>query len=198
MDGAQKAAVGLFAAWCVNDLEEWFTLASTTRQTLGRVPSWVPLPEQVRRRGLSDAHGRLAITLMGGAFFAASAAGVVTRGRSPLFRGALLGFGLHGYGHLAISAAARGYTSGAVSAAVTVIPYWHWARKVLADHDLPDHDRAAVRYALLGLPLLAGAHAVAYAVLRDRSLGSGQPRHDATSTASDRRLILRCAPVTKL
>ncbi|MCL2454702.1 MAG: HXXEE domain-containing protein [Micrococcales bacterium] len=171
MDDVQKAAAGLFAAWCVNDLEEWFTLASTSRRMLDRVPSWVPLPEQVRRRGLSDAHGRMAITLVGGAFLAASAAGVVTRGRSPLFRGALLGFGLHGYSHLAMSAAARGYTSGVVTAAVTVIPYWHRARKVLAEHGLSDHDRAALRYALLGLPLLAGAHVVTYVVLRDRSLG---------------------------
>ncbi|MCL2850384.1 MAG: HXXEE domain-containing protein [Micrococcales bacterium] len=171
MDDVQKAAAGLFAAWCVNDLEEWFTMASTSREAVARVPSWVPLPRQVRTRGLSDAHSRVAISVMGVAFAAASAAGVVTRGRSPVFRGALLGFGLHGYGHLLASALTRGYTSGAVSAATTVIPYWHWARKVLADHDLSDHDRGAITYALAAVPVLLGAHGLAYAIVRDRSLG---------------------------
>ncbi|MCL2466143.1 MAG: HXXEE domain-containing protein [Micrococcales bacterium] len=171
MDDVQKAAAGLFAAWCVNDLEEWFTLSSTSRLAVDRIPGWVPIPDELRRRGLSDAHGRLAIALVGVAFAAASTAGVVTRGRSPLFRGALLGFGLHGYGHLASSVATRGYTSGAVTAATTVIPYWHWARKVLATHDLCDHDRSALTSALALLPLVPAAHLAAYAILRDRSLG---------------------------
>ncbi|ORV08573.1 HXXEE domain-containing protein [Mycobacterium celatum] len=55
----------------------------------------------------------------------------------------LLGFGVHGVGHLALTAANRGYTPGVVTAPTVVIPFSLWACQSLARagvrrHDAPD------------------------------------------------------------
>ena len=171
MSELSHAAGAFFAVWCVNDAEEWFTYPGTTKRLLRRLPRWLPVPEAVRQRGLSPAHTRRAIALMGVAALTSGLAGVATHGRSALFRGALLALGVHGYLHLGLSVAARGYTSGAASAATVVIPYWHWSRRVLARHGLSDHDGPAVRVALLALPLLAAVHAVTFAMMGDDALG---------------------------
>ena len=171
MSDLGRAAGTFFAAWCANDAEEWLTYSGTTKHMLNRLPHWVPVPEAVRQRGLSPAYTHRAIGLMGAAALTAGLVGVRTQGRSALFRGALLALGVHGYGHLGFSLVTRGYTTGVVSAVGVVIPYWHWARRVLARHGLSDHDRPAVRVALLVLPLLAAVHAVTFVTMGDDALG---------------------------
>jgi hypothetical protein len=92
----------------------------------------------------------------------AAALGVRSEARSPVFRGVLLGFGLHGFGHLAMAAAARQYVSGLVTAPTMVIPFWLWARRELAKEGIADVDRTTIAVAAAGIPLLLGTHALMY------------------------------------
>lgn len=163
-----RIAAGLLAAWAVHDLEELLTMRRTARELLPRLPRWVPIPHELRRDGLEQRHINLAVALMGLAMATASAAGVRSGGRSPLFRGALLGFGVHGFTHIAMALAARRYVTGVATAPTVVIPFWLWARRELAWAGVRDDDRAAVLAALAFLPLVPGAHAAAHRLLRGR------------------------------
>jgi len=73
---------------------------------LKNVPTRVPRPQALRQHGASQAHVNTAITMMGLVMGLAAYLGVRSAGRSLSFRGAILGFGSHGFGHLAISAIA--------------------------------------------------------------------------------------------
>ena len=76
----------------------------------------------------------------------------------------MLGFGLHGFGHLAIAAARRGGTfSGAATAPTMVIPFWLWARKELAKEGITDVDRlTSMAIAAAGAPMTLAMHALTY------------------------------------
>lgn len=104
--------MALLAAWAAHDAEEWFTIGP-----------WA------RTRGIpvSDGRARSAIVVMGVAVAVASFDGARTGGRSSLFQSALLAFGLHGFGHLALSVGVRGYSPGVVTAPLVVVPFWRWA-----------------------------------------------------------------------
>jgi hypothetical protein len=162
-----KVAVGLFATWALSDLEELWTMSRSSRQVLPRLPAALPIPDRVRRNGVSQRHVNAGIATMGLVMGAAAVAGVRSGGRSPLFRGALLGFGVHGFGHLAMTAAARRYVSGAVTAPTMVIPYWLWARRELARERIPEADAATVAVAVAGIPVVLGVHALMYRILDD-------------------------------
>lgn len=171
MDDLDRACVGLLVAWTVHDLEELATMPRESRRVMGRLPRWVPLPEGFRDRGLSQREVALAIASVGAVMAGASLAGLRTRGRSPLFRGAVLAFGLHGVGHLAASIGTRGYTTGVATAPLVVLPYWLHARRVLGRHGLPEGDGPAVAVALAGVPLTVAAHLLSCSVLGSRALG---------------------------
>jgi hypothetical protein len=143
MQPTTRISLGLFAAWTCHDLEELFTMHENSRVVAARMPDWVPIPDDVRRDGLSQRHVNLGISLMGTYVAGASALGVRSRGRSRLFRGLLLAFGLHGFGHLGATAALRQYTAGVATSPTIVIPYWLWARRALAREGLSDRDRTA-------------------------------------------------------
>jgi Protein of unknown function with HXXEE motif len=143
MQRTRTISLGLFAAWACHDLEELFTMRETSRAVAARIPDSVPVPEDVRQGGLSQQHVQLAMALMGTYVAAASAVGVRSRGRSHLFRGVLLAFGLHGFGHIGLTAALRQYTSGVATSPTIVIPYWLWARRALAREGLSDRDGTA-------------------------------------------------------
>ncbi|GGM94942.1 hypothetical protein GCM10010106_49590 [Thermopolyspora flexuosa] len=163
-----RIAAGLLAAWAVHDLEEVLTMRRSAAGILPNLPAWVPIPEELRREGLSQRQINLAVTLMGVAIATASAAGVRSGCRSPLFRGALLGFGVHGFTHIAMALAARRYVTGVATAPTVVIPFWLWARRELAKAGIRDDDRAAVLAALAFLPVVPGVHAAAHRLLRRR------------------------------
>jgi hypothetical protein len=165
---ATKVSLGLFATWAISDLEELWTMSRSSRVLVRRVPRFVPLPESIRRNGFPPAHVAAGIAAMGVVMAAAAAAGVRSEGRSALFRGALLGFGLHGFGHLGMAAVARGYVSGAATAPTMVIPFWLWARRELARESITDVDARAVAVAAAGVPVTIGIHLLMYKLLRRR------------------------------
>ncbi|MFL1897796.1 HXXEE domain-containing protein [Streptomyces tauricus] len=166
MKRTTKVSVGLFVTWAVSDLEEVWTMSRTSKVVLRTLPSAVPIPEPLRREGISQRHVVSGIGVAATVMAAAMVQGVRSEGRSPVFRGALLGFGLHGFGHLAMAAAARQYVSGVVTAPTMVIPYWLWARNALAKAGIRDIDGTAVAVAAAGMPMLLGAHALMYRLRR--------------------------------
>jgi Protein of unknown function with HXXEE motif len=167
MQRTTTVSLGLFAAWACHDLEELFTMRETSRVVAARMPDWVPIPDDVRRDGLSQQHVNLGISLMGAYLAGVSAVGVRSRGRSRLFRSALLAFALHGFGHIAASAALRRYTTGVATSPTIVIPYWLWARRALAREGLSDREGTA-RRASATLLLLPVVHVATRLLLKAR------------------------------
>ena len=162
MRSSTKVSLGLLVTWAISDIEELATMSRTSQQLLARLPDRVPVPGPLRRAGVSPSQFLAVFGMMGAAMGTATVLGIRSEGRSVVFRGALLGFGLHGFGHLAAAAAARQYVSGAVTAPTMVIPFWLWARRELARDGLTDTDRAAVAVAAAGVPMALGMHALAY------------------------------------
>jgi len=162
-----KVALGLFATWAVSDVEELWTMRRSSREMLPRIPKVVPIPPKLRQEGVSQRHVTAGIATMGVLMGSAAALGVRSQGRSAIFRGVLLGFGLHGFGHLGMTLAARRYVTGALTAPTMVIPYWLWARRELAKEGISDADRAATAVAIAGMPLLMGVHVLMYKLFKD-------------------------------
>lgn len=125
-------AWGLFAAWAMHDAEEWLTLPAQSKDAIALVPTWVPLPEDLRRTGVTRTHFEASLAVMAGLMAAASVAGARTGGRSRAFQWALDAYGLHGIGHLASAVLLRRCTSGSVTSALVVLPFWLWARRELS------------------------------------------------------------------
>ncbi|MGW6499815.1 HXXEE domain-containing protein [Nonomuraea angiospora] len=178
---------GLLAAWAVHDVEELATMAGWTRSARPRLEErlpWVPW----ERLEVSQRHVNVAIGLMGGVMAGASALGARTGGRSPVFQAALLGFGAHGVMHLAQAAVTRGYTPGAVTAPVVVVPFSVWAWRRLRAEGVPVRTGASGWAGLAALPVvLAGVHTAAHALTRPRSPepeGSPPRSTAATRTAA--------------
>ena len=166
----RKAATwGLFLAWLANDIEEWFTMSRWSKKNAenhrGRGlpgPAWLG-------QEMTPIQSRTAISMMGLLILAASARGARTGGESPFFQSALVGFGAHGVGHLALSAAYRGYTPGVLTAPAVVIPYSWWAWRELGRAGVPRNTaRAWLGSAVLLPASLVTAHYLAH-LLTDRS-----------------------------
>ncbi|MFI1990987.1 HXXEE domain-containing protein [Actinoplanes sp. NPDC020271] len=162
-----KIAAGLFLTWALSDLEELWTMSRSSRYVLPRLPAVLPIPQRLRRDGVSQRHVSASIAMMGLLIGAASVEGARTQGRSPFFRGVLLAYGLHGFGHLGMVAVARRYVSGALTAPVIVIPYWLWARRELTRQGVAEVDVAAVAVAVAGPVMLMGVHALMYRLMHD-------------------------------
>lgn len=151
------AAWGLLAAWTLHDAEELATMASWAREHRSELTERFPwIPEGVWE--LDQRHVTVAIGLMGALVACAAASGP----KSALYRAAVTSFGVHGVIHLAQAAAMRGYTPGAVTAPLVVIPYSVWAWRRLEDRRLP-------AWSWLLLPLaLGGVHAAAHVLTKPR------------------------------
>lgn len=160
----RRASIGLFLAWALHDAEEYLTMAPTSREVLSDLPEQLPVPEELRQHGIPQAHVNLAITVMGAVVAASAVSEVRSQGRSTLFRGGLLAFGLHGFTHIASAIAARKYTTGVLTAPLVVIPYWLWARRVLKQHGIRPEDPKVVATALAMFPSLAGIHAIVWKI----------------------------------
>ncbi|WP_223190957.1 HXXEE domain-containing protein, partial [Nonomuraea terrae] len=152
----------------VHDAEELATMAGWTRRArprLERHVPWVPW----ERLDLPQRHVNTAIGLMGGVIAGAAAMGARTGGRSATFQAALAGFGVHGVGHLAQAAVTRGYTPGAVTAPLVVIPYALWAWRRLREAGVPTSAGPSTATALAAFPLvLGGVHALAHVLTHRR------------------------------
>src|SRR3954452_11447820 len=99
---------------------------------------------------------------------AASADGYRTGGESAFYQNVLLGFGLHGIGHVGMAVALRGYASGVATSPTLVIPFWLAATRYLEASSGPA--RRSVRAAALSIPVsIWAAHGIAYALSRRRA-----------------------------
>ncbi|MFI9632617.1 HXXEE domain-containing protein [Nocardia sp. NPDC051929] len=155
---------GLFLAWLANDAEEWFTMSRWSRTNAAKGGKPLPGPVWLRTE-VSPAHSRVAISLMGLIVLTASAAGARTGGGSRFFQATLLGFGVHGVGHLALTVAHRGYTPGVATAPTVVIPFSLWAWRTLGRAGVRRDDAHTWLGSAVLLPTtLAAVHAVARAV----------------------------------
>ncbi|MFB6813790.1 HXXEE domain-containing protein [Streptomyces sp. NPDC056347] len=162
---------GLLAAWAANDLEELATMARwtrTARPVLQERFLWLP-GAVLERMEISRRDAGVAIGLMGGLVAAAAADGARTGGRSPFFRAALVGFGVHGGVHMAQSLAYRGYTPGVATAPTVVVPYAVWALRRLRAAGIESGGVRAGAAALALLPVAAGGvHVLARLINRPR------------------------------
>ena len=167
MNRIRLATAGLFVAWMVHDLEELATMSANSRTLVRRLPDSVPVPASVRERGLTQRSLATGVSAVGLVVAAASVSGYRTRGRSAFYQNTLLGFGLHGLGHVGVSLLARGYTSGVATAPTVVVPFWLWATRALEQAGVPN--RRSVRAAIaLFAGSLAGARLAAYVVTKNR------------------------------
>ncbi|MFY7064962.1 HXXEE domain-containing protein [Nocardiopsis changdeensis] len=170
--GAVPAAAtwGLLAAWAVHDLEELVAIPGWSRRARPRLRRELPwVPERVwDRLDVSPAHNAAAIGLMGVVVAAAAADGARTGGRSGFYQTVLLGFGAHAVVHVAQSAATRGYTPGAVTAPLVVVPFSLWAWSRLRAAGVPAA-RGGGPAAMAALPAALGAvHGLAALLTRGR------------------------------
>lgn len=191
--GRVPAAVawGLLAAWTVHDAEELATMARWTRTARPRLEERLPgVPWE--RLEVSQRHVNVAIGLMGGVMAGAAALGARTGGRSAVFQAALAGFGTHGVLHLAQAALFRGYTPGAATAPVVVLPYTVWAWRRLRASGVPMRPGYG---GVVALPLItAGVHILAHALAgrhrkngHERGRGAWLPRGRRTEAGSGLR-----------
>jgi Protein of unknown function with HXXEE motif len=162
---------GLFGAWLVHDLEEWFTMAPWSRKNADKIGQTLPVRPPWGDGGMSDVHAHAGIAAMGAVILAASAMGVKSRGRSTFFQTALLGFGLHGLSHLGGSALFRGYTPGVVTAPIVVLPYWVWARRTLDRAGVLQSGPSSWASAAVAVPVtIGGVHLATAGLLKAREL----------------------------
>lgn len=160
---------GLFLAWLANDTEEWFTMAPWSQKNATGTGKRPPGPAWLRKP-VTSTQSRVAISLMGALVLAASARGAATGGRSSFFQSTLVGFGAHGFGHLALSAAHRGYTPGVATAPTVVIPFSLWAWRELGRQGVRRNDARTWLSAAVLLPAsLAAVHSAARALTRPTS-----------------------------
>lgn len=176
MKDTTAIGLGLFGAWAVHNIEELFTMATTSRRVLTRSPRWLPISPRLQVRGISRAQVNLTVAMMAPVVAAASWSGVRSEGRSVLFRGAVLAFGAHGLAHLGNAAVAQGYTTGLLTTPTVVLPYWWLAwrggrRKALLPDGHSAHSALVAGVALAGLPLLGLMHYAAWRILGDRAFG---------------------------
>lgn len=163
MERIRLATSGLFVAWIVHDLEELATMSENSRALMSRLPDWIPVPSSIRQRGLTTRDVATAIAAVGLVVAAAAVRGERTRGRSAFYQNVLLGFGLHGFGHIAMSFLSRGYTSGVATAPTVVVPFWLWATRELQRAGVPDRRGLPAAVALTA-GSITGGHLTAHLV----------------------------------
>lgn len=167
MDRIHLATAGLLAAWMAHDLEELATMRDTSRVVMARLPDWVPVPVSLREHGLTNRHIAVGVATVGMIVATAAVRGYRTHGRSAFYQNALLGFGLHGFGHIGISVLTHGYTSGAATSPTIVIPFWLWAARILNQDGVPNR-RSVPAAIALAAGSIAGGHLVAFILTGNR------------------------------
>ena len=167
MNRIQLATTGLFAAWMTHDLEELATMSGNSRILITRLPGWVPMPASAREQGLTSRYVACGVAAVGLVVAAAAVDGYRTQGRSAFYQNALLGFGLHGLGHLGMSLLTRGYASGAATSPTIVLPFWLWATRALNQAGVPNR-RSVPAAAGLAAGSIAAGHLAACLLTKNR------------------------------
>jgi hypothetical protein len=163
----QLATSGLFAAWLAHDLEELATLSDNSRMLVTRLPSSLPVPASVRDHGFTDHYVATGVATVGLVIAAAAVRGYRTQGRSAFYQTALLGFGLHGFGHIGMSLLTLDYVSGVATSPTIVIPFWLWATRVLDHAGVPNRRSIPAAIALTAGSIASG-HLVAFVLTKNR------------------------------
>lgn len=167
MNRIRLATAGLLVAWMAHDLEELATMSDNSRTLVTLLPDWVPVPASVRQHGLTARYLTTAIPAVGLVVAAAAVRGYRTQGRSAFYQNTLLGFGLHGLGHLALSLLVGGYTSGVATAPTVVVAFWLWATRALQQAGVPNRRSLPAAIALVA-GSLAGGHLAAYLLTKNQ------------------------------
>jgi hypothetical protein len=94
-----------------------------SRILMTRLPGWLRVPASVRDQGFTNRYVASAVAAVGLVVAAVAVRGHRTQGRSAFYQNALLGFGLHGLGHIGMSLLTRGYTSGVATSPIIVMPF---------------------------------------------------------------------------
>jgi hypothetical protein len=163
----QLATAGLFAAWMAHDLEELATMSDSSRMLITRLPDWAPIPASAREQGLTRRYVACGVATVGLVVAAAAAHGYRTHGRSAFYQNALLGFGLHGLGHLGMSLLTGGYASGVATSPTIVLPFWLWATQALNQAGVPNRRSVPAATGLTAGSIAAG-HLVACLLTNNR------------------------------
>ncbi|MFF9818286.1 HXXEE domain-containing protein [Streptomyces sp. NPDC014006] len=162
-----RVTFGLLAAWALHDLEELAAGPRWVRRSLPRLRERFPAVPERAWRGMEAVDERefpVAVAVVGTFVAAASAAGHASGGRSAFYEAALNGFGLHGLVHMAQAAAVRGYTPGAATSPLLVVPFTLWARGRLRRAGVLRPTRP--RDLAVGLATAGAVTAVAHVVAR--------------------------------
>ena len=167
MNRIQLATAGLFAAWMTHDLEELATMSGSSRKLIARLPGWVPMPASAREQGLTSRYVACGAATVGRVVAAAAVHGYRTQGRSALYQNALLGFGLHGLGHLGTRLLTGSYASGVATSPTIVLPFWLWATRALNQAGVPNRRSVPAAIALTAGSIAAG-HLVASLLTNNR------------------------------
>jgi len=109
-----------------------------SRILMTRLPGWLPVPASVRDQGFTNRYVASAVAAVGLVVAAVAVRGHRTQGRSAFYQNALLGFGLHGLGHIGMRLLTRGYVSGVATSPIIVIPFWLWATRALNQAGVPN------------------------------------------------------------
>jgi Protein of unknown function with HXXEE motif len=141
-------------------------MSDNSRTLLARLPDWMPVPTSVRQQGFTARYVATAIPAVG-LVVAAAVRGYRTQGRSAFYQNTLLGFGLHGLGHMAMTLVAGGYTSGVATAPTAVVAFWLWATRALQQAGVPNRRRLTAAIALVP-GSLAGGHLAAYLLTKNQ------------------------------
>jgi hypothetical protein len=145
---------GLFLAWLSNDIEELATMVDTSEQfealfAESQIPAIKKLAPFARR---TQRETNLEIAAVGLAMLIASVLGARTDGRSKVFQSALNGLQAHVASHVGLSVVLRGYSSGVVTAVLSVLPYTVWARRRLRERGVLEEGVWPYARALAFLP----------------------------------------------
>jgi hypothetical protein len=135
-----------------------------------RLPDWLPAPASVRDHGLTDRYVATGIMTVGVVVAVAAVRGYRTQGRSVFYQNALLGFGLHGLGHIGMTLLTRGYVSGVATSPTIVTLFWLWATRALNQAGVPNR-RSIPAAIAIAAGAIAGGHLVA-ALLTGNDPGS--------------------------
>jgi hypothetical protein len=148
----RRAALSLFVAWLIHDMEEVFTFPATSRLLARRFSTTTLV--------VTPAQSALAITLMGVLVAVACHRGIRTNGDSRLFRAVTAGLEAHVATHILASVVQKHYTAGLVTAPLAMLPGARVVRSALRRHGRPQELGDTVR----GAGLLVGAALLSHLV----------------------------------